>query len=41
MSALPAGDPLPKLGLAPRASVPDSAEWRETRAALQPGSTSA
>jgi diketogulonate reductase-like aldo/keto reductase len=37
MSALPAGDPLPKLGLAPRASVPDSAEWRETRAALQAG----
>jgi diketogulonate reductase-like aldo/keto reductase len=37
MSALHAGDPLPKLGLAPRASVPYSAEWREARAALQAG----
>ncbi len=37
MSALPAGDPLPKLGLAPRPSVPYSAEWREARAALQTG----
>jgi diketogulonate reductase-like aldo/keto reductase len=37
MSALPAGDQLPKLGMAPRPSLPGGAGWREARAALEMG----